>query len=216
MSVNNWGLNRSLISLLLGDWIYKIKSKFIVIILRLKGMKVGKNFYIQGTPRLKIRGKAKNIIISNDVSICGDIDLRNGEIGKIIIEDNVYFDHNSHFVAANNATIRIKSNTAIGPNCIFNAGEDVTIGKRCFFSGNIYLNSSDHNIKKGKFIRQQGYNHAPIVIEDDCFFGGHVSSLQGVHIKKGAVVGGNAVVTKDLPSNSISAGIPAKAIKNRE
>ena len=39
--------------------------------------------------------------------------------------------------------------------------------------------------------------------------------LDGVRIGKGAVVGAGAVVTKDLPANSISSGVPARVLKMR-
>jgi acetyltransferase-like isoleucine patch superfamily enzyme len=40
--------------------------------------------------------------------------------------------------------------------------------------------------------------------------------LQGVTIGDGAIVGANAVVTKDVPQNTIVAGIPAKIIRKIE
>jgi len=204
------------LAFIFGRWVYYVNSIFIRTILRLRGINIGKALYIQGIPRLKIKGKARNIKIGSNVTINGDIDLRNRENGKIVIGDNCSFDENCRFVAANNATLKINSNTAMGPYCIINAGEDVTIGDWCLFSGDVYINSSDHNLKKGEYIRKQGYHHSKIIIEDDCFFGGHVSILQGVHIKKGAVIGANAVVTKDLPPYSISVGIPARVIKYRK
>ena len=44
-------------------------SSLIKIILLLRGIEVGKNFYIQGIPFLKIRGFAKNIKIGDNVII---------------------------------------------------------------------------------------------------------------------------------------------------
>ena len=84
----------SFLSLIFGEWIYKPYSKIIHIILLLKGIKVEKNLYIQGLVKLKIRGKSKDIKIGDTVSINGNIDIRNRENGKIIIDQEVSIDTN--------------------------------------------------------------------------------------------------------------------------
>lgn len=38
--------------------------------------------------------------------------------------------------------------------------------------------------------------------------------LKGVHIGNNSIIAAGAVVTKDVPKNSIVAGVPAKVIKN--
>ncbi|MGL5688783.1 MAG: DapH/DapD/GlmU-related protein, partial [Weissella cibaria] len=48
---------------------------------------------------------------------------------------------------------------------------------------------------------------------DDCWFGGSVIVLPGVTIGDNVVVGAGAVVTKDVPSNVMVAGNPARVIK---
>lgn len=53
----------------------------------------------------------------------------------------------------------------------------------------------------------------PVVIEDDVVIGANAVILEGVRIGKGAVVAAGAVVTKDVPANSVVAGTPARVIK---
>jgi acetyltransferase-like isoleucine patch superfamily enzyme len=55
----------------------------------------------------------------------------------------------------------------------------------------------------------------PIVIEDDVWIGTHSVIMPGVTIRKGAVVGAGAVVTKDVDAFSIVIGVPANALKLR-
>ena len=57
-------------------------SLLIKIILRIHGIRIGKKFYIEGIPKLKIKGKGSNIEIGNNISIFGNIDLRNNSWGS--------------------------------------------------------------------------------------------------------------------------------------
>ena len=201
--------------MLLGEWVYRPYSILIKMILRRKGIHVGSNFYVQGIPKLKIRGEANNIVIGNNVSINGDIDIRNRENGKIIIKDNVAIDHGCRLVVANDATLCIGDNARIGLYTVFNCGEDVFIDNKCLISGFCYIQSSNHGIKKGAYIQDQNHTYGKITIGPDTWLASHVTVLPGVNIKEGAVVGAKAVVTKDIPSFDICAGIPASKVGKR-
>lgn len=54
---------------------------------------------------------------------------------------------------------------------------------------------------------------APIVVEADAWLGAGVVVLPGVTIGRGAIVGANSVVTKDVAPLHVVAGIPAKTIR---
>ena len=54
-----------------------------------------------------------------------------------------------------------------------------------------------------------------IHISDDAWIGVGVIVLDGVRIGKGAVIGAGSVVTRDVPDNTIVAGVPAKVIRMR-
>ena len=58
--------------------------------------------------------------------------------------------------------------------------------------------------------------YKPVVIEDFVWIGANVSILPGTTISKGAIVGMNSVVTKDVPMNAIVVGNPARVIKYRD
>ena len=51
-----------------------------------------------------------------------------------------------------------------------------------------------------------------IVLEEDVWLGSAVIVLKGVTIKRGAVVASGAVVTKDIGTNEIWGGVPARQI----
>lgn len=52
-----------------------------------------------------------------------------------------------------------------------------------------------------------------IVIGNNVWLGDKVTVLAGVHIGDNVIIGANSVVTKDIPSNSMAAGVPAKVLK---
>jgi maltose O-acetyltransferase len=53
----------------------------------------------------------------------------------------------------------------------------------------------------------------PIVIEDGCWIGARATILPGVTVGRGSVVAAGAVVTADVPPNTLVGGVPAKPIK---
>lgn len=56
----------------------------------------------------------------------------------------------------------------------------------------------------------------PIYVGDSVYIGNNVIILCGVHIGNNVVIGAGAVVTKDIPDNSVVAGVPAKVIKTSD
>ena len=139
----------SFLALCFGNGIYKYTSTLIRALLIFKGIKIGRRFYIEGIPYLKIRGKASNIQIGDDVKIFGSIDIRNRENGKILIKNNVSFDKGCRIVAANDALLLIESNCFLGPDNIINCGTDVSIGEYTISASNVLIQSSSHGIVKG-------------------------------------------------------------------
>ena len=56
----------------------------------------------------------------------------------------------------------------------------------------------------------------PITIGDKVYIGNNVIILPGVSIGNNVVIGAGAVVTKDIPDNSLAVGVPAKVIKTAD
>ena len=56
----------------------------------------------------------------------------------------------------------------------------------------------------------------PVVIGNDVWIGGNCTILPGVTIGDNVVVAAGAVVTKDVPPNSLVGGVPARALKDIE
>lgn len=102
-------------------------------------------------------------------------------------------------------------------NNIRASGGDITIGDYCLISQQITIIASNHSFAKSSYIYSQAWdtNRTGVVIEDDVWIGANSVILPGVTIYKGAVVASGSVVTKDVPSYAIVAGVPAKVMKYR-
>jgi acetyltransferase-like isoleucine patch superfamily enzyme len=55
---------------------------------------------------------------------------------------------------------------------------------------------------------------APISIGNDVYIGVRTLILPGVRVGNRVIVGAGSVVTKDIPDNSVAAGVPARVIKS--
>lgn len=96
-------------------------------------------------------------------------------------------------------------NTIIGPVCI---GNHVNLAQ------GITVTALNHIFDdKTKRIDEQGITTKPIIIGDDVWIGANAVILPGVTIGKHCVVAAGAVVTKNVPDNTIVGGVPAKEIK---
>jgi acetyltransferase-like isoleucine patch superfamily enzyme len=57
------------------------------------------------------------------------------------------------------------------------------------------------------------FSSGPVIIHENVWLGDGVVILPNVEIGFGTIVAANSVVTKSLPSNSITGGIPCKVFK---
>jgi acetyltransferase-like isoleucine patch superfamily enzyme len=88
----------------------------------------------------------------------------------------------------------------------------VIIGDHVDIASEVMIWSSQHDIDAADF-------HAieeKVIIEDYVFIGPRAIILPGVKIGRGAIVAAGAVVSKDVESMSVVAGVPAKEIRKRK
>jgi acetyltransferase-like isoleucine patch superfamily enzyme len=102
----------------------------------------------------------------------------------------------------------------IGRGCEFNIKKRITIGKGSAIASGCKFIDHDHGIT-GIRIEETPGAEAEIMIGDYVWLGCNVIVLKGVTIGSSAVVGAGAVVTKNIPSGEIWAGIPARKVSSR-
>ncbi|MEN2283878.1 glycosyltransferase [Algoriphagus sp. SE2] len=111
-----------------------------------------------------------------------------------------------------------KSQIDIGQNTIINRGVlldgrkgKLIIGNNVSISRDVQIYTLEHKVDCDYFSTQPG----DVVIEDYVWIGARVILMPGITLGKGCVIASGAVVTKDVPNNTLYGGIPAKFIKNR-
>ncbi len=92
---------------------------------------------------------------------------------------------------------------------------EVRIGDYCMIGPNTLITTVGHPISpKGR--RERKAQGMPVNIGNDVWIGGNCTILPGVTIGNNVVIAAGAVVTKDVPDNSVVGGVPAKVIKQIE
>lgn len=114
----------------------------------------------------------------------------------------------------------------IGSNCCFGEFNNITCVNKVSIGNNVLtgrwvtITDNSHGKTDIKTLAMPPSSRdivspGAVNIEDDVWIGDKVTILPNVRIGKGAVIAANAVVTKDIPSYSVVAGIPAKNVKNK-
>jgi serine acetyltransferase len=91
-------------------------------------------------------------------------------------------------------------------------GASVHIGNRVYIGHDVTLLTVDHEIGSTKQ-RCGGHDRLPIIIRDGVWLGSRVTILPGVNVGEGAVVAAGAVVARDVPPDTLVAGVPAEVVR---
>lgn len=88
----------------------------------------------------------------------------------------------------------------------------VTFGDRVMIAPGCIFSTVDHALDVGQ--RNEGFEIAyPIKVGNNVWFGSKVTVLGGVTIGDNTVIAAGSVVTKDIPSGVIAAGVPCKVLR---
>lgn len=107
-------------------------------------------------------------------------------------------------------------NITVGKNVFFNTGcsfQDrggISIGDGTMIGMNVTIATLNHGLPLET--RNVTYP-SPVIIGDNVWIGSNATILPGVTIGDNSVVAAGAVVTKDVPGNTVVAGVPAKELK---
>lgn len=116
--------------------------------------------------------------------------------------------------------VEIQKNAFIGKNCKISSHtficEGVHIEDNVFIGHNVtFINDKyPHSVNSdGSMQTEQDWKIIETYVKQGASIGSSATILCGISIGENAIVGAGAVVTKDVPPNSVVAGVPAKIVK---
>ena len=131
-----------------------------------------------------------------------------GEIGQeSIVEPPFYCPYGQN--------IHIGDHVYLNVLCTILDCNTVRIGHHVMIGPSVQIYTAAHALEAEA--RIQGWEVAkPILIDDNVWVGGGAILLPGVTIGRNAVVGAGAVVSRNVPANTVVAGNPARVIREIE
>lgn len=124
----------------------------------------------------------------------------------------------------------VDASTTVFPPFYTNFGRFLNLGKNVFINHNCsFLDiggiTIEDDVQIGPSVNLTSENHPldpadrktvlpkPIVIKRNAWLGAGATILPGVTVGENAIVAAGAVVSRDVPPNTVVAGIPAKVVK---
>lgn len=120
----------------------------------------------------------------------------------------IWFEDNGCEMHIGEGTTIEQANLAVAEN-----GRKLIIGKDCMVSSNVRIATTDSHSIIDLSSNQRTNKVADVVIGNHVWIAYNVSVNKGCYIDDNCVVAGNSVVTKNVPSYTIAAGIPATIVK---
>ncbi len=109
--------------------------------------------------------------------------------------------------------IIVGENVFINSGCCFQDQGVIMIGDGTLIGHQVVLATLNHDKAPEK---RKNMTAAPIKIGKNVWIGAHATVLSGVTIGDNSIVAAGAVVSKDVPENTVVAGVPAKIIRRIE
>ena len=146
-----------------------------------------------------------NLLPSDSESRAGIIDSLIGQKGRNCCFTSPFFcDYGEFIKVGDNFFCNYNCKILDGGKVTF--GDDVQIGPDCIFA------TPSHPLDPQQ--RLDGLEiFLPIVVGSNVWFGAGVTVLGGVTIGDNTVIAAGSVVTRDIPSNCLAAGVPCKILR---
>jgi acetyltransferase-like isoleucine patch superfamily enzyme len=142
--------------------------------------------------------------------------------GHIEIGRHVRFSGKPHFAFNNQRRelprLTIGDGTFLGHLCDLRIAGSLTIGRHCLLAGGVSIADYDGHpldaAARRSSVNSPPPDARPVTIGDDVWIGRGAVVLKGVSIGDRAVIGAGAVVSRDVPSDCVVAGNPARPVRD--
>ncbi|MHB8532647.1 MAG: DapH/DapD/GlmU-related protein, partial [Solirubrobacteraceae bacterium] len=115
------------------------------------------------------------------------------------------------FYADHGLNISVGRAVHIGYDCMFTGHGAIEIADRVMIAPRVNLVTAGHPVDPGE--RREYVTAEPISIGANVWIGTAATILAGVSVGADAVVAAGAVVTRDVPAETLVAGVPAKVVR---
>jgi acetyltransferase-like isoleucine patch superfamily enzyme len=164
---------------------------------------------------LKLRWRGR-LITDGICFICPGVKLEIGPRAQLHIGRWAWVGHGCK-IRVHEGEARIGAKTVMGQECTISAYQHVSIGRECIVADRVMLIDFDHGVVEvERPIRLQGIYKRDVNVGSNVWMGYGSCVLRGVTVGDNAIVGTNAVVTKDVPANAVVGGVPARVIRMRQ
>jgi acetyltransferase-like isoleucine patch superfamily enzyme len=148
--------------------------------------------------------------------ICPGVKLEIGRGATLRIGRWAWIGHGCK-LRVHEGEVSVGAKTVMGQECTISAFQHISIGRECILADRVMLIDFDHGVTEvERPIRLQGIYKRDVHVGHNVWIGYGACVLRGVSIGDNAIVGTNAVVTRDFPANAVLAGVPARLIRMRE
>ena len=205
--------NHEILIIFLDRTIKLLRGFFLInIMLNTKGLFfVGKNTTLKGIKKLSF---TTGTTIGSNCKISA-IGSKKFNFGKNFTLKDFSIIDSFGSIKMEGGSLMIGNNVGISEYCYLGIKGNVIIGNDVIIGPGVKIFSENHSIKlNGIPFRLQKEKRSLTVIGDNVWIGANSIILSGVKINSNIVIAAGSVVTKDLKTESIFGGIPAKFIKN--
>jgi acetyltransferase-like isoleucine patch superfamily enzyme len=166
-----------------------------------------------GWLKLRFRGRLR----TDGIAFVGpgaEIQIRRG--ARLVLGRWSWIGHGCK-IRVHEGEVLVGAKTVLGQECTISAYQHVSIGRECILADRVMLIDFDHGVVDvERPIRLQGIYKRDVRVGHNVWVGYGACLLRGITVGDNAIVGTNAVVTRDVPDNAVVGGVPARVLRMRE